>query len=120
MTPAAARAMLDRQLAAHGRTVVLRRYTGPESAPLSTWADSDIRARALPYPSVGAAGVRPELTAGVTTNMTWIIASPSDVGSDPVLAARDAVLIGGTEMTILIWNPIVIGDEVVRIEARLG
>lgn len=113
MTPASRLASVDRELAAKGQPVVLRRYTGPAGAPLSTWTDTPIIAKVTPATPV-------EIVAGISAKSARIIASPSDVGDGPVVTARDAIMIGPARMVITIWSPISIGDRVVRIEGRIG
>ena len=113
MTPAQARAMLDRQLAKHGQNVTLRRFTGPASARQSTWTDAPIRAHIRP-------ATTEEIASGINAKSSKIIASPTDAGSGPVAIAMDAIVQGAAKSTITIWSPIVMAGEVVRIEGRFG
>lgn len=113
MTPAAARAALDRQLKAHGQSVTLRRFTGPPNARQSTWADTPIRAHIRPATSE-------EIVAGISAKSSKIICLPTDTGAGAVNVNMDVIVIGGGKSTISIWSPIVMGGEVVRIEGRFG
>lgn len=92
---------------------MLRRYTGPESAPLSTWVDSPIQAKLTPASAE-------EIVAGISSASFWIIASPTDVGTDPVGIAKDVVILAGAEKKVMRWSVIAVGTEPVRIEGRLG
>lgn len=106
-------ASLDRELARKGQPIVLRRYTGPAGAPLSKWSETPIRAKVTP-------ATPQEIVQGISAESARIIASPTDVGGGPVVTARDAIMIGMAKMVITAWSPIVMGGEVVRIEARIG
>lgn len=116
MTPTAARAMLDRQLSDKGQSLTLRRYTGPDLAPLSTWADLPIIAKVIPANTE-------ELAAGINMTGRRLILSPTalEAASWPEPeTGRDAIMDGDARRVIEVWSLIKMGSTVVRIEVQVG
>lgn len=112
MTPAAAIASLDRQLAAHGQDVVLRRYTGVGSARAST--DATVRAIVRDY--------RPdELVGGITQGDTQVVLSPTDVlaGGGPMPQKGDQIVVDGKPRTIAAAPPVRVGNTVARFNVQV-
>jgi hypothetical protein len=107
VTPAAALAMLARQLAAHGEDVTLRRYTG---LPANTTAKTDVATRGFVRP------VRADQIAGTITHLASnVTVSPSGVGALTALRVGDKVVVAGRETNIEAVEPIRIGSTLVRI-----
>lgn len=105
MTPASAIAMLDRQLAAHGETVTLRR-------PVANAAAIEVDVLAF------VRGYRPdELAGGIQQGDSEVVLSPTSlVAPWPDLPKRlDKVLIDGRLRNVEMANAVRIAGEVVRI-----
>jgi hypothetical protein len=110
MTPTEAIAKLDGQLALHGETVTLRRYTAPTGNPRPK---IDVTARAL---------VRvisnPQLVGEVSQDETHISLSPTAVTAAawplPVQSG-DKIVVQGIERNIDTPKPILLNDTLVRI-----
>lgn len=112
MTPAAAIASLDRQLAAHGQWATLRRYSGTGTSRTPT--DVAVRIRADDY--------RPEeLAGGIEQGATRVIMSPSQILAagwpGPLDWPRigDALVIDGREREVQSAPPVRLDGVVVRI-----
>lgn len=110
MTPTAAIAALDRQLAAHGQSVTLRRFTGVGSA--RTFTDATVRAFVRDY--------RPdELAGGIVQGDTVVTLSPTDVAAGGLPKIGDKVVIDGRERTVQAAPPVRIAGMVVRINLQV-
>lgn len=101
MTPASAIAMLDRTVARHGQTVILRR------------GDTDTTVRAF------VRNYRPdELVNGIQQGDTSLVLSPTQVADTPFAASiqrNDKVVIGGRVRNVQGADPVLIADQLVRI-----
>jgi hypothetical protein len=107
MTPAQAIAALDRQLAAHGDPVVLRRYTDPED-PARPKVDLPLRGFVRP-------GKAPENLVGDIDQEYWDVAiSPTDFAPMWPIVKGDKIVIDGAECNIELPKPIKIQGELVR------
>ncbi len=107
MTPAAAIAMLDRQLAQHGQSVTLRRL-------VSNQPDAEHATRAF------VRNYRPqEVTAGITIGSSNVVLSPTGLAGSAFAAdlpkAVDKIVILGRQRNILAAEPVVVDDVLVRI-----
>lgn len=110
MTPAAAITALDRQLAAHGQDVILRRYTGVGQARTST--DATVRAFVRDY--------RPdEIVGGIAQGDTEVTLSPTGVLAGGLPKRGDQVVIDGTPRTIQGAPPVRLAGMVVRINLQV-
>lgn len=69
MAAAAHITALDRALVHAGEPITLRKYTGPTSAPTSTWTDTPVRAKSIPANTE-------ELVAGINMTGRRLILSP--------------------------------------------
>lgn len=113
MTPAAAIAMLDRQLAAHGSTLVLRRYVAGSDA----FTDHPLKGFVR--------GFKPEKLVGdVSPSESAFILSPSSFPDGWSAGERwpvkgDFLIAGGRERTIEAIEPTEFGDTVVRFDGRI-
>lgn len=112
MTPAAAIASLDRQLAENCQTVVLRRYTGVGAARIST--DTTVRASVRDYQP-------DELVGGITQGDTQIVLSPTDVlaGGGELPQKGDQIVIEGKPRTIVAAPPVRVGNVIARINVQV-
>ncbi|MFC5421955.1 hypothetical protein ACFPOB_20545 [Bosea eneae] len=114
MTPAAAIAMIDRQLAAHGQTVTLQRMEGETVAQTAT-VPAFVR------------GFEPrELVNGITQDDAKVILSPTGLagwdsgGEDPIVPTADNdMVIAGRVRRIIAAVGIRMADQVVRIECAV-
>lgn len=113
MTPATAIAALDRQLAAHGSTLVLRRY----AAGSDSYADHALKGFVR--------GLKPaQLVGDVSPNDSTFILSPSSFPDGWAAGERwpvkgDFLITGGRERKIEAIEPVQIGDTVVRFDGRI-
>ncbi|MFG1304159.1 hypothetical protein V5F34_08470 [Xanthobacter autotrophicus] len=110
MTPAVAIASLDRQLAAHGEDVILRRYTGVGQARTST--DDTVRAFVRDYRS-------DEIVGGIAQGDTEVALSPTGVLAGGLPKRGDQVIIDGSVRTIQGAPPVIINGTVVRINLQV-
>lgn len=105
MSPAAAIAMLDRQLAAHGQTVVLRRG-----------------AVALPARAFVRDYAPEELVGGIVQGARQVILSPTGqtgpFAESPV-DRNDEIEIDGRPYNVETANPVRIADAVVRVNLQV-
>lgn len=108
MTPAAAIAMLDRQIAEHGQEITLRKVNAP------TDGTADIAVRAF------VRGFRPEeLAGGVQQSDSKVILSPTVLDGTPFAAGvkrLDKILIDGRLRNVEGVNPVRINGMAVRHE----
>lgn len=113
-------AALDRHLASRGQSVTLRRRIGTSS----NFVDLTIRARVAGYSTV-------DLIAGVKATDSKFIASPTPIviagvawpgaaGGSQWPKIGDFVVVNSVQRRIEQVQPVVIGDEVVRIEGRIS
>lgn len=110
MTPAVAIASLDRQLAAHGEDVVLRRFTGIGQA--RTFTDATVRALVRDY--------RPdEIVGGIAQGDTEVALSPTGVLAGGLPKRGDQVVIDGGVRTVQGAPPLRISGTVVRINLQV-
>lgn len=116
MSPSQAINALDRQLAAHGQGITLRRYSGvgPSRVPV----DVTVRARVDDY--------RPEeLSGGIVQGDTRVIISPSQIlaaawpSPQDWPRAGDQVVINGRVRNVEAPVLLKINDTVVRIEIQV-
>jgi len=113
VTPASAITSLDKQLAKHGQTATLRRWTGSGSA--RTPVDVTVRVRAQDYRVE-------ELVGGIEQGDTRVVLSPTQIvaagwpGPQGWPRNGDAIIIAGREREIVSAPPQVIDDVVVRID----
>lgn len=103
MTPAAAIAALDRQIAAHGEDVFLRDQDAADDGT------GDMKRRAF------VRGYKPdELAGGVQQGDSTAVLSPTGLGVDP--KRLGGIIIGGRYRTIEVANPVRLNGVVVRVE----
>jgi hypothetical protein len=104
MTPSHAIAMLDRQIAAHGQTIALKRGGAAEHS-----CKAFVR------------GYKPEAIAGlITLADRQVIVSPTGLGAFGVPADGDRFATNGRQGTVQPdVNPIYIDDVLVRVEMRV-
>ena len=113
-------AALDRHLVSHGQSVTLRRRIGTGS----TFVDLTIRARVSGY---GTA----DLSAGIKVTDSAFVASPTPIitagaawpgaaGGTQWPVIGDWLIVNGRQRRIEQVQPVVIGDEVVRLEGRIA
>jgi hypothetical protein len=113
MTPATAIAALDRQLEAHGSTLVLRRYVAGSDA----FADHTLKGFVR--------GLKPQpLVGDVSPNDSTFILSPSSFPDGWSAGERwpvkgDFLFAGGRERKIEAIERIEMGDTVVRFDGRI-
>lgn len=120
MTPTAARAALDRQLARHGQSATLRRL----SAPDLTATDVTIRVHIVDFkPQEILGGV------GLQTGDSRVIMSATEVEAAQWPSAAesripqkgDQIIVGGRTRTVLFaWPGPYVGGELVRIELAIS
>ncbi len=117
MTPAAAIAALDQQLAAHGQGVQLRRFPAASDVPV----DLPCRAFVRGYTA-------DELVGGIMQTDSKFILSPSQIISaawpgavegEPWPVIGDWLIVLGRPRRIEHAQPVVLADVVVRIEGRI-
>lgn len=114
MTPAQSIAALDRQLAAHGTPVTLRRYVPATDTPV------DLTLRAF------VRGLTPDqLVGGVKATDSKFILSPTGLvsstwpgaaGGDPVPTAGDFLVVNGAERKIESAQPVMMAGAAVRFD----
>lgn len=104
MTPNEAIAMLDRQIAAHGQTITLKRGSAAEHG-----CKAFVR------------GYKPEAIAGlITLADRQVVVSPTGLGTFGVPAGGDRFATNGRQGTVQAdVNPIYIDDVLVRVEMRV-
>lgn len=107
MTPDQSIAALDRQLAAHGQKVTLRRYTAPSGTPRPKTDLADT-------PSFVRAVKADDLVGEVKQTSSKVTLSPTNIMSLWPLKTSDKVLIDGTEREIMAVKPIKLADTLVR------
>lgn len=112
MTPKAAIAMLDRELAKHGQTVVLRRVVA-NADPLSLTFKAAVR------------GFQPrDITDGITLGMSNVIMSPTSLAGSAFAAdlprVNDKISIFGRLRNIEAADPVAINDVIVRINLQVA
>lgn len=114
MTPGAAIAQLDRQVAAHGQEVTLRRVV-PNAAAIEATVRGVVR------------GYRPEqITDGITMGASQVILSPSALIGTPFEAEEswprknDKVIINGRVRNIEAPDPIKVNDVLVRFNLQVA
>lgn len=114
MTPDTAIAMLDRQLAAHGQTVTVRRYTDPKDPerPKVELADIPAFVRA----------VSADVVAGdIKATGSKVTLSPTDISSFWPLTASDKIVIDGRERAVLApVKPVMMADTLVRCDLMVS
>ncbi len=108
MTPAAAIASLDRQLAQHGQSVTLRRLVPNEPDAVEHATRAFVR------------NYRPqEVTGGITIGSSNVVLSPTGLAGSAFAAelpkVTDKVVILGRPRNIMATEPVVIADVLVRI-----
>ncbi|NTJ46520.1 hypothetical protein G6K93_05765 [Agrobacterium rhizogenes] len=108
MTPTAAIAMLDRQLARHGKTVTVMRGA-PEIPSASQSAKGFVRGDK----ATDIAG-----QSGITQRLSTIVLSPTDFAAwpAPLPEKDDWCAVAGQTRQIIEFDHIAINDVVVRIE----
>lgn len=107
MTPATSIAALDRQIARHGQTVLLRKGSAANGD-----ADKPIRAFVRGYDPE-------ELSGGIQQGDSTMILSPTALAASGFagpIKRLDRVTIAGRLRTIEVANPVTMDDQVVRIE----
>jgi len=126
MTPQAAIAMLDRQLAKHGADCILRRIvgTGANTMPV----DVTVRARVDAY-------AKEELVNDIAETDSKVVMSPTQISAaqwpggelpslsvvDPSLPRRnDKLVVDGRVRNIEFVDPVTLAGELVRIEMRIS
>src|SRR5690606_15930606 len=103
MTPTEAISMLDRQIAAHGQSIALRRGSGAQHSARGIVRD-----------------YKPEQLVGLVTQADRsVILSPTTLGAFGVPRLQDAVSISGRIGTVQEAEPIAIDDVVVRVNVRV-
>lgn len=118
MTPAQAIAMLDRQLAAHGQPVALRRYVSGSE----THVDLPLRGFVRGFKAEQVVG-------GVMASDSQFVLSPSGIasavawpgaaGGDKAPVIGDFLVVNSVERKIEAMQPVVIGETVVRYDGRI-
>lgn len=110
MTPEQAIAQLNRQIAANGQTVALRKATAKDGSQ-----DKPLRAFVRGY--------KPdELAGGVQQGDSTVIVSPTELaksGFAGPIVRLDRVVVAGRVRSIEVANPVMLNDQVVRIELRV-
>lgn len=114
MTPAAAIAMLDRQIAEHGQTVAIERLVG--TGPGATRQGGDV-----PVPAFVRTLREEELIAGMTQNDLLVVVSPSGLAAWPhgVPVKGDKVLVDGRSHNIELPQPVKIAGALVRLNLKV-
>lgn len=102
MTPTSAIASLDRQLAAHGQTVSLKRGAGAVRTGAGLVRGYDVE----------------KVVGLITLADRRVICSPTDFGAD-LPRAQDAFLTQGKTGVVQEVEPIYMADTLVRIEMRV-
>lgn len=109
MTPAQAIAALDRQLAAHGQSVIHRRFTGSPRVPTDTPLRAFVRA------------VKEEEIVGeIKQTASKVIVSPTDTVSVWPIKESDVFVIDGKQRDISQVKPFKMDDELVRCELMVA
>lgn len=115
-------ATLDRHLASRGQSVTLRRRIGTTL----TYVELTVRARITGYKAESISGT------GVAVTDSKFIISPSEInaafgvtwpggaGGDRWPKIGDFLLINGVQRRIAETQPVIVGDEVVRVEGRVN
>ena len=111
MTPQQAIASLDRQINRHGQTITLRRPVA-NASPIEKTCKAFVR------------GYKPdELIGGVQQGDSLVALSPTGLaGSDfatTLPRAMDKVLIAGRVRNVQMADPVLLGDQVVRINLQV-
>jgi hypothetical protein len=110
MTPARAIAMLDSQIARNGQTVMLRKGNAANG-------DADKPVRAF------VRGYQPEeLSGGIQQGDSTMVLSPTALAASGFagpLKRLDRVTIAGKMQIIQVANPVMLNDQIVRIECWL-
>jgi hypothetical protein len=108
MTPEHAIAALDRQLKAHGQTVMLRRYTGTGNPrPKTDLADVPAFVRAVKAD---------DLVGDIKQTSSKVILSPTDIMTLWPLKTGDKVVFDGVEREVEAVKPIKLANTLVRCE----
>ena len=119
MTPAAARAMLDRQLAAHGQDVTLRRAFGT----VGSFVDLPCRAVVRGYAAHELAGDIKQTDSKVILSPLPLEAAgaawPGAAGGPRWPKIGDSLFVGGRKTHVELAVPVQVDDVVVRIELRV-
>lgn len=113
MNPSAAIAMLDRQLAAHGQAVTLRRPAGTGAGV--TFTDAAVNAFVRGYAPA-------ELVGGIAEGDTQVTVSPTALAalSWPVPPKRhDKIVVSGRTCEVMAVAPVWMGGSVVRYDIRV-
>lgn len=114
MTPAAAIAMLDRQLAAHGQKVTVRRYTDPAHVDRPKVELVDI-------PAFVRAVSADEIVGDVKATCSKVILSPTDISTFWPLRDSDKVVIDDRERAVLApVKPFKMANTLVRCELTVA
>ena len=118
MTPAQAIAALDRQLAAHGTPVTLRRYVPATDTPV------DLPLRAF------VRGLSPDqLVGGIKATDSKFVLSPTGLispswpgaaGGDPVPCSGDFIVVNSAERKIDMCQPVVMVGVSVRFDGIIS
>ena len=107
MTPAAAIAMLDRQIARHGHKAQLVRI-----APNVAEVSSEVRCFSRGYKPA-------ELTGGIQQGDTMVTMSPTALAGTPFAdvlpRANDKITIAGRRRNVQHADPVYIADQLVRL-----
>lgn len=119
MTPASAIASLDKQIAEHGETCILRRKEG---SPLAI-KDCTVRASVRDLTAVELVGTGMQFASEVIMSMTQILAAGWPAGHvvtpgavDPrIPRANDYVVVKGKQRQVKIAKPKAINDVIVRV-----
>lgn len=107
MTPARAIAMLDSQLAQHGQTVVVRRYTAPGGNPRPK-TDITVKGHVRAVRS-------DELVGDISATHSAVVVSPTGLAALLPLLKGDKVVVQGRERNVDLPKPVLMKDELVRI-----
>lgn len=107
MTPQEAISALDRQLAAHGQKITLRRYTASSGTPRPK---TDL----VNVPSFVRAVKADDLVGEVKQTSSKVTLSPTDIMSLWPLKTSDKVVIDGSEREIMAVKPFKLADNLVR------
>lgn len=105
MTPATAIAILDRTISRHGQTVLLRR------------GNTDLTVRAF------VRDFRPdEIVGGIAQGDSNVVISPTQIAGTPFVESilrNDKVVIRGRVRNVQSADPILIADQLVRINLQV-
>lgn len=113
MTPEQAIAALDRQIEAHGQSVVFRRYTASTGNPRPK-TDHDCRAFVRPVKAE-------ELVGSIINTFSAAVLSPTGFPAELLpIRKGDKLVIDGTERNIELPKPIKMNDVLVRYDLMVA